>query len=145
MNGKKHVFKVGTSEKTGTQITPNQDEVLSEGEFREFSRFISGMSSSISGDMEIINNINLRIGKLSKAIYEWSILRRVASHLEVEILKLFDEIAPKEKGVLTTGQIARHMKKSKASVSRALSNLCKKGVLKKLEKGVYTNDLGYSP
>lgn len=81
-----------------------------------------------------VANAVLDIQKLSEMAFEYDILRKVASPVEIDILSTFRDST---NDTLTTEEITEYTDRPKSSVSRALSRLSEKGKITKVQAGVY--------
>jgi len=81
-----------------------------------------------------VKRIKLDIQKLSQLAFEYELLKRTASSVEVDVLGEFRKATD---NVLTTQQLTDRTGRPKSSVSRALSRLVKKDELDKVQDGVY--------
>jgi len=81
-----------------------------------------------------VTDAELDVEKLSEIAFEYDILRKVASPVEIDILSLFRDGS---NDTLTTDEITEYTGRPKSSVSRALSRLSEKGKITKVQAGVY--------
>lgn len=81
-----------------------------------------------------VHRMKIDIRKLSQLAFEYELLKRTASSVEVDVLGEFRKATD---NVLTTQQLTDRTGRPKSSVSRALSRLIKKDELDKVQDGVY--------
>lgn len=86
-----------------------------------------------TGEGEVMR-IQLDIQKLSEFVFEYELLKRTASSVEVDVLGEFRKATD---NVLTTQQLTDRTGRPKSSVSRALSRLVEKDEITKVQDGVY--------
>lgn len=78
--------------------------------------------------------MEIDFSELADLAFEHSLLKGIASNIELEILKEFEAHNDNR---LTTQELAQFTNRPKASVSRALSRLVEKNKLVKVQDGLY--------
>lgn len=82
----------------------------------------------------VIKSIEIDPAELAFVLYEYDILKKTASAVETDVLRVFRESNEK---VLTTAQVTDRTERTKSSVSRALGELTEEGFLNRIQNGVY--------
>lgn len=102
-----------------------------EKQWLESVGILSIQSYTSSGN---VNKAHIDFEVLAKMAFEYDLLRRVASRVEIDILEAFRRSS---ENTLTTSEIAEETGRPTSSISRALSQLVEKNKLTKVQAGVY--------
>lgn len=107
---------------------------ITERELKQLSQ-LNVIVSYMANNYEL-TNIEFDIQRLRDIGFEYSILKDVASSVEVEVMRVFRRTNTER---LTTGEISETIDKPPSSVSRALSRLVDKGQIERIRRGVYAS------
>jgi len=115
---------------TSVTLTEGQLEDLQQYELIETTDDL-GFSAP---NVRTIEQARIDLRELKQLVYQYQLLDSVASKVETEILDYYRE---SEGRTHTTGELAEAIDRPKSSVSRSLGKLVEKGLLEKVQDGVY--------
>lgn len=94
----------------------------------------SGIVVSSSTNNYQLTDLEIDLQTLQEIAFEYSILKRVASTVEIEIMKY---IRMTTNDRITTREVADAVDRPPSTVSRTLGKLVDKGQIKKVQDGLY--------